>query len=263
LVDQETLPVDIDPAISVDNLFDGRLVCMQPRRGYRYSVDSLLLAHFLSVENDEFVLDLGCGCGIVGLIILFCRQAGIKGVTGLELQPELAELARRNGKLNGFGSRHTVVEGDLRTIKTLFPAESFSRVVCNPPFYLASSGRKNAERQSLIARHQVCTTTDQVIEAASYAVKNRGKVNIVFPAEGLIELVCSMEKMRLEPKRMQMVFSYPERESNAKLVLVEAIKNGGPGVKIQPPFYIYSEKNGPYSDEMQKMYSLQSCVQND
>ncbi len=258
MVDKNILAVDIDQDVTIDSLFDGRLVCMQPSRGYRYSIDSLLLADFASVEDNDNILDLGCGCGIVGLIMLFSRKANIKKITGLELQQDLSELATKNAEINGFGSKYRVVRGDLKAIKTFFAAESFSSMVCNPPFYTSFSGRKSADKQSLIARHQVCSNTSQVMAAASYVVKNRGNVSIVFPAEGLVELVCAMEKMKLQPKRMQMVYSYPEKESSAKLVLIEAVKNGGAGIKIQPPLYIYEKKNGPYSAEMKKIYGVQT-----
>jgi tRNA1Val (adenine37-N6)-methyltransferase len=258
LVDKHRPATGIDTDVSIDSLFDGRLICMQPSRGYRYSIDSLLLADFAAVEDDDNILDLGCGCGIIGLIMFFRLKANIKKITGLELQHDLAELAKRNAELNGYSSRYTVVNGDLKVIKTLFAAESFTSVVCNPPFYTSSSGRKNADRQSLIARHQVCSTTNQVMAACSYVVKNRGNVSIVFPAEGMVELVCAMEKSKLQPKRMQVVYSYPEKEATAKLVLIEAVKNGGVGMKIQPPLYIFEKKNGTYSAEMQQIYGLQA-----
>lgn len=256
MAEEKGLAVDIDPEVRVDSLFNGRLVCIQPNRGYRYSVDSLLLADFSSVDENDVILDIGCGCGIVGLILLFCRQQRIKNITGLELQSELVALAKKNAEINGFSSKFSVEEGDLRAIKSIFPAESFSRVVCNPPFYASSSGRKSLDKQSLVARHQVCSTTEQVMTAASYAVKNRGGVNLVFPAENLVELLSSMEKIHLQPKRMRMVYSYPEKDANAKLVLIEAVKNGGAGIKVQQPLYIYTKKNGSYSEEMKKIYGL-------
>jgi tRNA1Val (adenine37-N6)-methyltransferase len=242
---------------SVDSLFDGRMICRQPRQGYRFSVDSLLLAHFSTVQRGDSILDMGCGCGIIGLILMFRWQTILQALVGLEIQPELAELARENVRLNGFEYKHKIVEGDLRTIKFYFRAESFSRVICNPPFFTSGSGRENADRQSLIARHQVCSTTDQIMAAASLVVKNRGFVSVVFPADRLVEIFSSMYKANLQPKRMQMVYSYPDQEAAARLVLIEAMKNGGPSVTIVSPFYIYRKKNGPYSDEMQRMYELQ------
>ena len=256
MVDEKVLSIDIDSEVRVDSLFNGRLVCIQPNRGYRYSVDSILLADFSTIDENDVILDLGCGCGIVGLILLFCRQRRIKNITGLELQSELVALAKKNAELNGFSTKYSIVEGDLRAIRTLFPAESFSRIVCNPPFYASSSGRKSIDKQSLVARHQVCSTTEQVMSAASYAVKNRGGVSLVFPAEGLAELFTSMEKIRLQTKRMRMVYSYPEKDANAKLVLIEAVKNGGPGIKVHQPLYIYTRKNGSYSEEMKDIYGL-------
>ena len=240
--------------VSTDSLFDGGLICQQPRQGYRFSLDSILLAHFTPIQNGDSVLDLGCGCGIVGLIIMYRWQTVLQEVVGLEIQPELAEIAGNNGRLNGFIKKFKVVEGDLRTIKTSFPAESFTRVVCNPPFYTTGSGRESTDRQSLIARHQVCASTDQTMAAASLVVKNRGSVSVVFPADRLVELTVSMATAGLQPKRMQMVYNYPGGEGTARLVLIEAIKNGGPGLAILPPFSLYQEKNGTYTYQMQKLY---------
>jgi tRNA1Val (adenine37-N6)-methyltransferase len=255
LADLQTQNEENGLEVSVDSLFAGGMVCRQPRQGYRFSVDSVLLAHFSPVQCGDSVLDLGCGCGIVGLILMFRWQLLLQNLVGLEIQPELAELARENGRLNGFDDKFTIVEGDLRNIKAHFRAESFSRVFCNPPFYTSGSGRENTDRQSLIARHQVCSSTDEVMSAASFVVKNRGSVSVVFPADMLVELFGSMRVASLQPKRMQMVYSYPERHSTARLILVEAIKNGGPGVTVLPPLYIYQEKNGPYSNDMQRMYT--------
>jgi len=244
----------IEPGVTVDSLFAGNIICHQPQQGYRFSVDAVLLAHFCRVQRGDLILDLGCGCGIVGLILLFRWRTLLSNLIGLEIQPELAELARRNGLLNGF--KYTVIEGDLRNIMDYFRAESFSRVVCNPPFYKSATGRKNTDWQSSIARHQIYASTDQVMSAAATVVKNKGWINVVFPAEGLGELICAMDKVRLQPKRIQMVYGYPDRRMNAGLVLIEALKNGGPGVRIRPPFYIYQQKNGSYSEEMQKLYDL-------
>jgi tRNA1Val (adenine37-N6)-methyltransferase len=254
LTDQHTRHEEREPDVSVDSLFDGKMVCRQPRQGYRFSLDSILLAHFSPVHNGDSILDMGCGCGIVGLIMMFRWQTLLKELVGLEIQTELAELAGKNGRLNGFDKKYKIVEGDLCTIKASFPAESFSRVVCNPPFYTSGSGRESTDRQSLIARHQVCSSTDQVMAAASWVVKNRGSVCVVFPADRLVELVGSMVTAHLQPKRMQMVYSYPGKKGTARLVLIEAIKNGGPGVTILPPFCIYQKKNGAYTNEMQRLY---------
>ena len=243
-------------ATRIDSLFEGRLVCRQPLEGYRFSVDSILLAHFSPVQDGDSVLDMGCGCGVIGLIMLFRWQTLCQRLAGLELQPELAELARQNGQLNGFDEKYTVVEGDLRTIKNFFQAESFSRVVINPPYYIKGTGRESAGRQSLIARHQVCASTDQIMAAASRVVKNRGVVSVVFPADGLIDLAGCMVAAHLRPKRIQMVYSYPEQTGAAALVLVEAVKNGGTGTKILPPFYVYQKKNGNYSFAMQRLYDV-------
>jgi tRNA1Val (adenine37-N6)-methyltransferase len=239
------------------SLFAGRVVCRQPRHGYRFSIDSVLLAHFSPLHAGDSVLDLGCGCGIVGLILLFRHPGMIHKMVGLEIQPELAELAKENVLLNGFEHTFRILVGDLRCIGEHVHAESFSKVFCNPPFYRPGTGRKNIGKQSLIARHQVCSSTKQIMIAASFAVKNKGSVILVYPAGQLGEIFDAMTAVKLQPKRLQIVYNYPGQQTKAKLVLVEAIKNGGVGITILPPFYVYREKNGPYSDEMQEFYKSQ------
>lgn len=239
---------------SNDTLFDGKLHCLQHRDGYRFSIDPVLLAHFVRLTQDENVLDLGAGCGVLGLILLYRAQDRIRSLTAFELQSGMAALARENIKLNQFQKQMTVLEGDLRNIKHYLEPESFSSVVCNPPFYLLGGGRVSADKESEIARHQIACTLSDVLIALAMAVKNRGKVYLVYPAEKLGALLGLLPKQRLTAKRVQFVYSYPNSVDGARLVLLEAIKNGGEGLEVLPPFYIYEQKNGVYTEAMQQFY---------
>ncbi len=234
-----------------DSLFDGNLQCRQHGKGYRFSVDAVLAAHFCQPKKQARILDLGCGSGIIGLILCY-RHLQIT-VTGLELQPALARLARENAELNEFVSKLAVTQGDLRTIKDYFQPESFELVVSNPPYRPVGSGRLNREDECALARHELTADIHAVVRAAAYAVKNRGTVVCIYPAARLAELLNKMENHRLVPKRLQPVYSYPQAE-NATLVLVEAVKNGGQGVELLAPFYIYQFPDGPYTDEMARLY---------
>jgi tRNA1Val (adenine37-N6)-methyltransferase len=127
-------------------------------------------------------------------------------------------------------------------------------VVCNPPYRKSSSGRISSVDQRARARHEIDASLADIVDAASFAVKNRGRIVFVYPAERAMTLISLLKKRRLEPKRLQPVYSYPE-SANASLVLVEAIKNGGEEVQLLAPFYIYSEQNGPYSSQMQELYN--------
>lgn len=239
---------------SHNTLFEGKLRCLQYVDGYRFSVDPILLAHFVQLSSAERVLDLGAGCGIVGLVLLHRAAAQIEKVTAFELQPDLLKLIEENIHVNGLQNKMTAVAGDLRCAQRFLEPESFTTVVCNPPFYALGSGRKSSSKESEIARHEVSCTLSEVLAAAALLVKNRGRVLLVYPASGIGKLGVLLGRHRLTLKRLQFVYSYPDPAMEARLLLVEAIKNGGAGTDVLPPFYIYKEKNGAYGEAMQRMY---------
>lgn len=234
-----------------DTLFNGRVICRQHRDGYRFSVDAVLLAHFCRPATRDRVLDIGCGCGVISLIL--CHRFSQLHLTGLELQPALAKLAQSNAEANGWQERFVVQEGDLRQIRAVIQSESFDLVISNPPYYQPGSGRINKEDECALARHELTADPDAVLTAAAFAVKNRGAVCCIYPAERLATVLTVMTSKRLVPKRLQPVYSYPE-DAQARLVLIEAVKNGGEGLRFLPPLYIYQCKDGPYSPELERMY---------
>lgn len=239
-----------------DTLFSGQLICRQRRDGYRFSVDAVLAAHFTVPKSGQRVLDLGCGCGVIGLILAY-RFADVT-VCCLEFQEDLAALAEENGRRNGFGERFDVLRGDVRTVAGLMVPESFDLVVCNPPYRKQHSGRINQGDQAARARHELNGGIDAFVRAAAFAVKNRGKVVFVYPARRGNTLLAALHGQRLTPKRLQPVYSYPGAES-ARLVLVEAIKNGGEQIEILAPLYIYERRNGDYSPALQALYQEETC----
>ncbi|NTV12694.1 MAG: tRNA1(Val) (adenine(37)-N6)-methyltransferase [Desulfobulbaceae bacterium] len=234
-----------------DNLFAGRLLCRQHRHGYRFAVDAVLLAHFFTPKSDENILDLGCGCGVISLVLAY-RHPYLH-LTGLELQPQLAVLARRNVADNGLAERITIVEGDLRASGGLFKPGQFQRLVCNPPYYRAAAARLNADPERRLARHEVAAPLDEVVVAASGLLQQGGHVDLVYPAERAATLLAALRGVGLEPKRLQVVYPYPG--SAGRLVLVEALKGGGEELEILPPFYLCKEQGGEYSWEMARCYA--------
>ena len=240
------------PNLTDDTLFNGRLVCRQHRDGYRFSLDAVLLAHFCQPASQDKVLDLGCGCGVIGLALCY-RHLDVQ-VTGLELQPALADLSQQNIQGNSLQDRFAVINGDLRTIKQHLRAESYELVLSNPPYHKVGCGRISQEDECALARHELTADPDSVIAAAAYAVKNRGMMTCIYPAERLATVLAAMMKKRLVPKRIQPVYSYPE-DDRARLVMIEAMKNGGEGLRLLPPLYIYQYPDGPYSDELAAMYA--------
>lgn len=240
--------------VTSDSIFTGAVTCKQFRDGYRFSIDAILAAHFHEPARGERVLDLGAGCGIISLIMMYRWGERITSLHALEYQPQLCELIRENFQSNGYGEKCTCINGDVKRISVSIKPESFSHVVCNPPFFRTDSGRSSAGEESRIARHQVTADLDDFSQATASAVKNGGTAVFVYPAESLTHLIDSLSRAKLEVKNMQFIYSYPESTANARLVLVKCIKNSGKGVKIAAPFYIYEQRNGNYSGEMQKLY---------
>ena len=237
--------------LTEDTLFEGGLLCHQHRNGYRFSVDAVLLAHFVSPERGAHILDLGAGCGIVSLLLAY-RHPSVM-LSAVEIQKSLFALCRQNVLANGFEKRIAVLHGDMCRLASLFPAESFDWAVSNPPYRKLASGRRNPGREQNLARHEVKASLQEVLAAASYAVKNRGRVALVYPATRLAALLAAFRFHGLEPKRLQPVYSYPG--GPAKLVLVESVKNGGEELKILEPFYIYREQGDRgYSAAMLELY---------
>jgi tRNA1Val (adenine37-N6)-methyltransferase len=250
----ETHPATTD--LTDDTLFAGRLICRQRRDGYRFSVDAVLAAHFPVPKAGQRVLDLGCGCGVIGLVLAH-RHAQLT-VHGVELQEDLAGLAEENGRLGGFADRFRVIRGDVREIALLLAPETFDLVICNPPYRRKDSGRINRDDQAAVARHELNGTIIDFIRAAAFAVKNRGRVVFVYPAGRSNTLLSGLHEHRLTPKRLQPVYSWPGAE-RACLVLVEAVKNGGEQVEILAPFFLYECRNGAYTPAMLAMYQEEKC----
>lgn len=215
----------------IDAFLDGELRIIQSRRGYRFSVDALLLAEFVSITPDDVVVDLGAGCGIISLLLAKKGQAGY--IVGLELQEELASQARRNAGLNGLEERIAILQGDLRVLP-LAP-RCADVVVCNPPYRKSRSGRINPDPCKAIARHEIAMTLIDILAAGKTLLRSGGRLALIYPANRLTEAFSRMRSQDLEPKRLQIIF--PDSASHAKLAMIEGRLGGKSGLTILPPIF--------------------------
>ena len=218
-----------------------------------FGMDAVLLANFANISPKADVLDLGTGTGIIPLL-LAAKSKG-KSWTGLEIQPEMVDMAERSVKLNSVEDKCHIVEGDLKNIKELFKPGQFGAVTSNPPYMKESSGLKNMKDTVVIARHEVCATLEDVVQAASYLLKTSGTFTMVHRPTRLPEIMELMVKYRLEPKRMQLVQPRADKEPN--LVLIEAVKEAGRECRMLPTLNVYDE-DGNYTEELLRYYGKES-----
>ncbi len=234
---------------TLDELFDGRIRIIQKKAGYRFSLDAILLAHFAARLPAASIIDLGTGSGIVPLIL--ARKEVTAKIVGVEVQPGLADMARRTIALNGFADRVSIMQDDLRELTRSYPPSSFDLVVSNPPYYPLDNGRINPDEEKAVARHEIKATVKDIIRVSHYLAASTGSVLIIFPAKRLIDLLTEFAASGLKPRSLRIIYS--QRSGEGKLVLVEGCKVGHPELDIAEPFIVYAAE-GEYSKEMKRIY---------
>ena len=234
---------------TTDTFFNGRIQVRQGQAGYRFSIDAVLLACQAAPGSGDRVVDLGTGCGIIALIMAF-RHPDIT-VYAVEVQEELAQLAISNVKGNHLQDRITVLGADMKMMKPDMTAGQVDLVVCNPPYRRPGAGRINPDNQRAVARHELKANLQDIVGSARRILKPAGRFVAIYTAERTADIVCQMRSDRIEPKCIRTIHSTPRSE--AKLILIEGIKGGNPGLKIRPPLIIYNE-NGEYTDAVQQMF---------
>jgi tRNA1Val (adenine37-N6)-methyltransferase len=241
------------PDETLDTLFQGMLGIIQKKRGYRFSLDAILLAHFVSVHGGEKVVDLGTGNGVIPLILASLHPS--LWVTGVEIQEGMVDRGARSVLLNQLEKRVKIVYGDVSAIEQIFAPGIFDVAVCNPPYRAPRSGRISSDEEKKIARHEVKGSLQDFLRAAAVLLRAKGRMDIIYPAVRLLDLLQSMREAGVEPKRVRMVHSFCDAE--AALALVEGVRGGGGGLKIRPPLVIY-EHARQYSAEVASMLSKPS-----
>ena len=238
--------------VTLDDLQNGYYI-YQATDGFRFGVDAVFLSEFAKVKPGESVLDMGTGNGIIP-ILLAAKTKG-KHFCGLEIQPYSACLARESVEYNSLGDRIEIVNGDIKEAFAIFGNEAFDVIVSNPPYMAAEHGLRNEADAKYVARHEALCSFEDIASQTSKVVRTRGRVYIIHRPQRLAELIITLAKYKLETKRLRFIHSYIDKEP--VMVMIEALKGGNPGMRIDKPLIVY-EKNGEYTKEVMDIYKTKA-----
>ena len=215
---------------------------LQKKQGFRFSLDAVLLAHFAGLKEGWHICDLGCGCGIIALLL--ASRAANLSIDGIELQIELADMAARSMALNEI-PQIQIHQADLRTLPPSWQ-DRYDLVVCNPPYFLPGTGKQSPLTQVALAKHELSCTLDEVLASASRLLKSNGRLAIVHRPSRLGQLLTGCAAHHLAPRRLRLV--HPTAQKEANLILLEAVKGAKEDLHIEAPLIIY-DASGQYSPE--------------
>lgn len=232
----------------IDDLHYKGLKLIQKDGGFRFGIDAVLLANFAKTSKASRIVDLGTGTGIIAVLLAGKTEA--EHITGVEILPEMAEMAKRSILLNNLENRVDILNIDLKECVKLLGYECADMVVSNPPYVDSGCGLLNNSGEKAVARHEILCTLDDVVSTAASLLKNKGQLNIVHRPERLADVICTMRKYSLEPKLMQLV--YPGEGKSPNLVMIRGYKDGNKQMKVLEPLYIYN-RDGSYSQKYLQM----------
>ncbi len=232
-----------------DDLELNGLYIIQHSKKFCFGIDAVLLSSFARVEEGEEVLDIGTGTGIIP-ILLSAKTRG-RHFTGIELQEESADMAKRSVSFNGLSDRIEIICGDIRDSKDILPSSHFEAVLSNPPYIEKGKGLISGNREKDIARHELFLSFGELSREASRVLKVNGRFYIIHRPQRLAELFRKLSDNGLEPKRIRFVLPSPDREPT--MVLIEAIKGAKSGLIVEKPLLVY-EEGGRYTDEILEIY---------
>lgn len=240
------------PGERLDDLQLSGLRLIQRPDAFRFGTDSVLLADFAAPKRTDRTVDLGCGTGAIAMLMA-AHCPGLQ-VDAVEIQPEIADMARRSVKLNGMQDCMRVHEMDMREAWKALGAEKFSVVVCNPPYGRKGGGLLSENEAKRIARHEGDLSPEDVALSASKLLKSGGKLCVVYPAPRAFEMMQAMEKHRLAPKRIRTVHGVEGRAP--KFVLLDAVKDGGSMLHWLEPL-VLRNRDGSFTDEWKRIYRME------
>lgn len=243
------MTINLKEGERLDDLQRNGFKIIQNQKKFCFGMDAVLLSGFARVKPGERVLDLGTGTGIIP--ILLAGKTGAKELIGLEIQEESADMARRSVEYNRLTDRISIVQGDIKEAGELFEHASFDVITSNPPYMTGNHGLTNPDMPKAIARHEILCTLEDVISSAEKLLKPGGKFFLVHRPFRLSEILVTLTRYHLEPKRMQLVYPYVDKEPN--MVLIEAMRGAKPRMTVEKPLIVY-DSPGVYKKEIYDIY---------
>ena len=229
---------------------NGYFIIQDPKR-FCFGMDAVLLSGFAKAKKGERVLDLGTGTGIIPILMEAKTEA--EDFKALEIQEESADMARRSVRYNHLEDKIEIVTGDIKEASAIFGGSSFDVITTNPPYMIGQHGLTNPHVPKAIARHEILCTFDDVACQAARVLKDRGRFFLVHRPFRLVELMATLTKYKLEPKRMQLVYPFIDKEPN--MVLIEACKGGNSRIQVERPLVVY-ERPGVYTEDILELYRM-------
>lgn len=235
----------------IDDLEYKGLKIIQNKNGFCFGIDSVLLSDFAkSIKKNAKVIDIGTGTGIIS--ILLSKKTKISKIYGIEIQDEVADMAKRSVELNGLQEKIEIINSNIKDIFNILKPNEFDAIVTNPPYMKSNTGATNEEKKKLISRHEVECTLEDIIKISYKLLKSNGEFYMIHRAERIVDILFYLRQYRLEPKILR--FIQPKVNKEPNLVLIKAVKNAGYQLNIKSPLIVYNE-NGDYTDEILEIYN--------
>lgn len=255
---EKNMEIELKENERIDDLEFKNLKIIQNTKGFCFGIDAVLLSDFAkNIKKNAKVLDLGTGTGIIS--ILLCGKTNLEKIIGVEVQKEVANMAKRSSKLNNLENKFEIINENIINLDNIYERNSFDVIVTNPPYKKENTGIVNEEEKKLISRHEVLAKLEDYIKISNKLLKDKGEFYMVHRPERLVDIITYMRQYKIEPKEIRFVCSH-EKEP-PKLVLIKGVKNAKPFLKFKEDLYIYND-DGSYADEIYEIYNKRKNVEN-
>ncbi len=235
----------------IDDLEYKNLKIIQNKNGFCFGIDAVLLSDFAKeIKKGSNVIDLGTGTGILG--ILLCKKTELNHITGVEIQEDVYDMAKRSVQLNNLQDKFLIINEDIKNLDRKLELQSFDAVVTNPPYKKNSTGLKNDNEYKIISRHEVKCNLEDIIRVSSKLLKNNGAFYMIHRPERIKDIVINLDKYKMQIKEIR--FVHPNINKKPNMVLIKAVKGAREFLNVQEPLFVYKQ-DGTYTDEILRIYN--------